>query len=51
MKFLLLNGHGINIKVDGAKLHIKDGAYSVDIKPKEYSYSPRRIDINNIIIY
>jgi len=51
MKFLLLNGHGINLRVDNAKLHIKDGFYSTKEKTKEYVYSPKRIDLDSVIIY
>ncbi len=51
MKLLLLNGHGINIYVDRAKLHIKDGRFSLNEEPKTYIFAPKRIDIDNIIIY
>jgi CRISPR-associated protein Cas1 len=51
MKLLLLNGHGINMHVDGAKLYIKDGRFSTTEEPQEYIFSPKRIDIDGIIIY
>lgn len=51
MKAILLNGHGINVKVSQAKLKIKDGRYDDDIEPEQYVFSPKRIDINNVIIY
>jgi len=51
MKLLLLNGHGINMNVDGAKLHIRDGRFSTTEEPQEYVYAPKRIDIDNIVIY
>ena len=51
MKLLLLNGHGINFKVEKAKLHILDGRYEDDIKPKEYIFRPKNIDVDNIIVY
>ncbi len=51
MKLLLLNGHGINIHVDGAKLHIKEGRVSTNEEPQEYVFAPKRIDIDNIVIY
>ena len=51
MRMLLLNGHGINMKVEKAKLHIKDGRYEDDIEPEEYRFSPKRINVNNIVIY
>ncbi|MCM1987488.1 CRISPR-associated endonuclease Cas1 [Methanococcoides seepicolus] len=51
MKMLLLNGHGINMRVDGAKLHIKDGRFSTTEVPKEYVFSPKRMDIDSIVVY
>ncbi|KGK98714.1 CRISPR-associated protein Cas1 [Methanococcoides methylutens] len=51
MKMLLLNGHGINMHVDGAKLHIKDGRFSTTEEPQEYVFSPKRMDIDSIVVY
>jgi CRISP-associated protein Cas1 len=51
MKMILLNGHGMNIKVDGAKLYIKDGKYEDDVEPETYRFSPKRINVDNIVIY
>ncbi|NPE30342.1 CRISPR-associated endonuclease Cas1 [Methanococcoides sp. SA1] len=51
MKLLLLNGHGISMHVDGAKLHIKDGRFSTTEDPQEYVFSPKRIDIDSIVVY
>ncbi|ABE51555.1 CRISPR-associated endonuclease Cas1 [Methanococcoides burtonii] len=51
MKLLLLNGHGINMHVDGAKLHIKDGRFSTTEDPQEYVFSPKRMDIDSIVVY
>lgn len=51
MKLLLLNGHGIDMRVDGAKLKVKDGRYLDDVEPEKYLFSPKRIDVNSIIIY
>ncbi len=51
MKLLLLSGHGIDMRVDSAKLHIKDGRTSTTEEPQEYVFSPRRMDIDNIVIY
>ncbi len=51
MKAILLNGHGIEIKVSQAKLKIKDGKYDDDIEPERFVFSPKRINVNNIIIY
>ena len=51
MKLLLLNGHGINLKVEGSKLFIKNGFYSLTEKSLEYVFLPKRIDIDHVIIY
>jgi len=51
MKFLLLNGHGINMHVDGAKLFIKDGRFTTKEEPKQYCFTPQRIDVDSIVIY
>lgn len=51
MKQLLLNGHGISMWVDSAKLHIKDGRFSPNEDPILYIYAPKRIDVENIVIY
>jgi len=51
MKMLLLNGHGIDVRVSGAKLHIKNGRTSASENPEEYVFSPKRMDIDHIIIY
>jgi CRISPR-associated protein Cas1 len=51
MKFLLLNGHGITMRVDRAKLHVKEGSYSVEEEPKKYVFSPKKIDVDHIVIY
>ncbi len=51
MRLLLLNGHGISLRVDGAKLHIRDGRFSPDSIPEEYVFRPKRIDVDNVIIY
>ncbi|MEL4305252.1 CRISPR-associated endonuclease Cas1 [Methanococcoides sp. LMO-2] len=51
MKMLLLNGHGINMRVDAAKLHIKDGRFSTTEKPQKYVFYPKRIDIDSIVVY
>jgi CRISP-associated protein Cas1 len=50
MTILVLNGHGIRIHVDGAKLHIQDGRSSSIEDPREYVFSPQRIDIDTIVI-
>jgi CRISP-associated protein Cas1 len=50
MTILVLNGHGVRIFVDGAKLHIQDGRSSSEEKPTEYIFSPQRIDVDNIVI-
>jgi len=51
MTFLLLNGHGISLRIDSAKLYIKDGWFSTKEKPKQYIFRPKQIDINSIVIY
>jgi CRISPR-associated protein Cas1 len=51
MKFLLLNGHGIGMKVDRARLHITDGRISTEEEPAAYVFHPQRIDIDSIVIY
>ncbi|MDR6223327.1 CRISPR-associated endonuclease Cas1 [Methanococcoides alaskense] len=51
MKMLLLNGHGINMRVDAAKLHIKNGRFSTTEDPQEYVFSPKRMDIDSIVVY
>jgi CRISPR-associated protein Cas1 len=48
MKMLLLDGHGIDVRVNSAKLHIKNGR---SISTEEYVFSPKRMDIDHIIIY
>ena len=51
MKMLLLNGHGIDMRVSNAKLHVKDGRFSANEEPEKYEFSPKRIDIDSIVIY
>ncbi len=51
MQFLLLNGHGIQFRVEKSKIIIKDGRYSTDKEPQEYIFRPKRIPYDNIVIY
>lgn len=51
MKLLLLNGHGTNMHLDNAKLHIRDGRYSPTIEPERYIFSPKKIDVDHIVFY
>ncbi len=51
MKFMLLNGHGIRMNIDGAKLHIRDGRFSTKEEPASYVFAPKKIDIDSIAIY
>ncbi len=51
MKLLLLDGYGIDMRVDGGKLHIKEGISSPENEPHKYVFFPKRIDIDSIIIY
>lgn len=50
MRILLLNGHGINFKVDSAKLIITNGRFS-DKEPEQYVFKPKKIDYDNIVVY
>jgi len=51
MKMLLLDGHGIDMRVNSAKLHIKNGRTISTEEPEEYVFSPKRMDIDHIIVY
>ncbi|WP_406661411.1 hypothetical protein V7O66_02485 [Methanolobus sp. ZRKC3] len=51
MKMLLLNGHGIDIRVNSAKIRIKNGRTSPNEEPEQYVFSPKRMDIDHIIVY
>lgn len=51
MKLLLLDGYGIDMRVDGGKLHIKEGRSSPDEEPEEYIFAPKRIDVDSIVVY
>ena len=51
MTILLLNGHGISMHVDGAKLFVKEGRFSTTEEPKQYCFTPQRIDVSSIVIY
>ncbi|MFA7576409.1 MAG: CRISPR-associated endonuclease Cas1, partial [archaeon] len=48
MKMLLLDGYGIDLRVDKAKLIIK---HQTDLSNETIVYSPRKIDIDQIVIY
>ena len=37
MKMILLNGHGIDMRVNSAKLHIKNGRTSTTEEPEEFN--------------
>jgi CRISPR-associated protein Cas1 len=51
MKLLLLDGYGIDMRVDGGKLHIKEGGSLIEDEPQKYVFFPKRIDIDSIVIY
>ena len=51
MKFMLLNGHGIRMNIDGAKLHIRDGRYTTKEEPSSYVFAPKKVDVDSITIY
>ncbi|MFA6462033.1 MAG: CRISPR-associated endonuclease Cas1 [Candidatus Woesearchaeota archaeon] len=48
---LLLDGYGISIKIDNSKIHIKNGTDKAGKNNEEYIFSPKRIDVNHIVIY
>jgi CRISP-associated protein Cas1 len=48
MKILLLDGFGINLRVDRAKLIIK---HQTDLVNETIVYSPRKINIDHIVVY
>ena len=50
MKLLLLSGHGINMHVDNARLHITNGRTSEE-EPEKYVFSPKKIDYDHVVIY
>lgn len=51
MKMLLLDGYGMSMRVDGAKLHIKNGSENSGECSEEFVFSPKKIDVDNVIIY
>jgi len=51
MKFMLLNGHGIRMNIDGAKLHVRDGRFTTKEDPASYVFAPKKIDVDSIAIY
>lgn len=51
MMFMLLNGHGTRMNIDGAKLHVRDGRYSTKEDPASYVVGPKKIDVDSIAIY
>jgi CRISPR-associated protein Cas1 len=51
MNTLLLSGYGINMRVDGGRLHIKDGHDKDKPDPREYIFKPKFIDLDNIVLY
>ncbi len=51
MRYLLLNGHGINIGVDSAKLHVTDGRWNIEEEPEHYVFYPKTSKIDEIILY
>lgn len=51
MRFLILNGHGIKFRVEKAKIIITDGRYSTTEEPQEYTFRPKRLPYDHIVIY
>lgn len=39
------------MRVNNAKLHIKDGRFSENEEPEQYVFSPKRMDIDSIVLY
>lgn len=51
MKMLLLDGYGMSMRIDGAKLHIKNGSEKLGEGGEEYVFSPKKIDVDNVVLY
>jgi CRISPR-associated protein Cas1 len=51
VKYLTLSGHGIKIHVNDGKLHVQDGRSSITEEPFSYTFRPKMIDFDNIVIY
>ena len=51
MRSLLLSGHGINMRVENARLMIRDGCEFERAKPTEYELKPKSDEYDNIVIY
>ncbi|MFH1591457.1 MAG: CRISPR-associated endonuclease Cas1 [archaeon] len=49
-RILVLNGHGIKVWVDAARLKIRDGQTG-EGTPHEWTFRPKRIGIDNLVIY
>lgn len=41
MEMILFNGHGIDMRVNSAKLHVKNGRTSATEEPEEYDFCAR----------
>lgn len=50
MRPLELSGHGIKIGVDNAKLIVQEGRSSVDSAPLSYTFRPKMIDFDNVVV-
>lgn len=51
MRTLYLSGHGISMKVENARLKIRDGCEFERAEPMEYELKPKYDEFDNIVIY
>jgi len=51
MKTLFLSGHGVNLRVENARLKIRDGCEYERSEPAEYELKPKGDEYDNIVIY
>lgn len=51
MKTLFLSGHGVSLRVENARLIIRDGCEYERREPAEYELRPKGDDYDNIVIY
>ena len=51
MKTLFLSGHGVNLRVENARLKIRDGCEYERREPAEYELRPKGDDYDSIVIY
>jgi len=51
MRSLFLSGHGVNLRVENARLMIRDGCEFERVEPSEYELKPKSDEYDNIVIY